>query len=78
MKLVSNTIPKILLDDMEEDYQMYVGRSRKSLYRSGASRLNICKECDRYNNLMKICKECKCIMPLKVNLVNSTCPVGKW
>ena len=78
MKLVSDTIPNILIDDMEEDYWMYVERYPKCEYKSGASRLNICKECNRYNKLMKICKECNCIVPLKVNLVNSECPIGKW
>jgi hypothetical protein len=78
MKLVSNTIPKMLINDMEEDYWMYVERSRDVPYESGSSRLNICKECDRYSNLMMICKECKCVMPLKVNFTRSKCPIGKW
>tara|TARA_R110002020_G_scaffold282053_1_gene497677 strand:+ start:105 stop:341 length:237 start_codon:yes stop_codon:yes gene_type:complete len=78
MKLVSHTIPKMLIDDMAEDYWMYVERSSDAKYKSGVSRLNICKECDRYNNLMKICKECKCVMPLKVNFIKSRCPIGKW
>ena len=78
MKLVSNSISKMLIDDMEEDYWRYKERSTKDKYKSGISRLNICKECDRYNTLMKICKECKCVMPLKVNFITSTCPIGKW
>ena len=56
MKLVSHTIPKMLIDDMAEDYWMYVERSSDAKYKSGVSRLNVCKECDRYNNLIKILK----------------------
>jgi hypothetical protein len=78
MKPVSNSIPKMLVDDMVEDYWMWVDRFPDATYKSGSSRLNICKECDRYNNLMKMCKECKCIMPFKVNLIKSRCPIGKW
>jgi hypothetical protein len=41
-------------------------------------RYNICKECDRYESITTLCKECGCITKLKVKLVTSTCPIGKW
>ena len=40
-------------------------------------RLNICKECP---NILAdlICSKCGCMMPLKVKLTESECPIGKW
>jgi hypothetical protein len=40
-------------------------------------RYEICKGCDHFTAL-KTCKECGCIMPLKVKLFSAVCPVGKW
>jgi len=42
------------------------------------SRIQQCHDCDRYIKLSSQCKECLCIMPLKVTLLNSECPLGKW
>jgi hypothetical protein len=41
------------------------------------TRHNICNSCPSLTAL-KLCKECGCIVPLKVKLSNATCPVGKW
>ena len=41
-------------------------------------RMDICKECDRYNSKVKSCKECGCFMPAKVLLKKSFCPLLKW
>jgi hypothetical protein len=41
-------------------------------------RYAICLECDRFFKATKQCKECGCIMPLKVKLKNAECPIGKW
>ena len=40
-------------------------------------RYNICKKCDRLG-MMKLCKECGCLMPLKVKIPGADCPLGKW
>ena len=40
-------------------------------------KLNICKNCEEYVKLTKHCKQCKCIMPLKVKLKGNHCPLGK-
>jgi hypothetical protein len=40
-------------------------------------RYNICKTCDSFTAL-KTCSKCGCIMPLKVKLANSKCPLEKW
>jgi hypothetical protein len=42
------------------------------------TRLSICKECPRFMNLTKQCKECGCIMTAKAKLPNASCPLGKW
>jgi len=39
------------------------------------SKLDICKACDRYK--MGICKECGCIVRLKILTSEITCPLGK-
>lgn len=39
-------------------------------------RISICKKCPNYN--YKICKICKCFMPLKVKLFSAQCPMNKW
>lgn len=40
-------------------------------------KLKICKNCKEYVELTKHCKQCKCIMPLKVKLKGNNCPLGK-
>ena len=42
------------------------------------NRLDICLSCDRLFNLTKQCKECGCVMPMKVKLKDASCPIGKW
>lgn len=42
-----------------------------------AQRYEICKTCDSLT-LLKTCKECGCIMPLKTKLSNAVCPLDKW
>jgi hypothetical protein len=41
------------------------------------SRYEICKSCPSFT-LLKTCKECGCIMPLKTKLANTSCPLAKW
>lgn len=40
-------------------------------------RYNICKSCESFT-VLTTCRECNCIMPIKVKLTNATCPKGKW
>lgn len=42
-----------------------------------AQRSELCNNCPSYNRL-KICSECGCIMPLKVKIKATVCPIGKW
>jgi len=41
-------------------------------------RLDICKECPMYIKSTHQCKECGCIMNLKVKLPHAQCPLDKW
>lgn len=41
------------------------------------ARYDICKSCTAFT-VLKTCKECGCIMPLKVKMANASCPLGKW
>jgi hypothetical protein len=41
-------------------------------------RYSICKMCENLRSITKTCKICNCIMPLKVKLISSECPIGKW
>ena len=38
----------------------------------------ICKQCEKFDNKLKLCKVCKCFMPVKTRLPNTKCPLGKW
>lgn len=40
-------------------------------------RYEICKSCTHLT-ILKTCKECGCIMPLKTKLSSSKCPLSKW
>lgn len=42
------------------------------------SRMDTCRGCDRYMSSFMRCKECGCIMPLKVRMKDSECPLQKW
>jgi len=41
-------------------------------------RYSICKECEAFSNLVKVCGECYCFMPAKVVIKSSECPIGLW
>jgi hypothetical protein len=42
------------------------------------ARLEVCKQCPRLIQLTGQCKECGCIMPVKVFRKSAGCPLGKW
>jgi len=39
---------------------------------------NICKQCDEYQPLLKSCKKCGCLIPVKVKIISLHCPIDKW
>ena len=41
-------------------------------------RASHCQKCEHYFRPTKQCKQCGCLVNLKVTLANTSCPVGKW
>ena len=41
-------------------------------------RLEICEQCEKYNNDTKRCIECHCHMPSKALVPFADCPLDKW
>ena len=41
-------------------------------------RMSHCTSCPEFIGATKQCKQCGCIMPMKVKLKEATCPLGKW
>jgi hypothetical protein len=41
-------------------------------------RFSHCLSCPELINSTKQCKQCGCIMTMKVKLKQASCPVGKW
>jgi hypothetical protein len=42
------------------------------------TKLDICNTCENYKVKIKMCTQCHCYMPIKVNLPFVRCPIGKW
>ena len=42
------------------------------------SRVEICKTCEKYNEPIRLCTECNCIVPAKALGMGQYCPIGKW
>ena len=41
-------------------------------------RLNICQECPEFRQSINQCKQCGCIMPIKVFFTGAECPINRW
>lgn len=41
-------------------------------------RMDVCLDCPELIGLTKQCKQCGCVMPAKVRLLEAVCPLGKW
>ena len=53
----------------------YIEKTEQEQYEK---RMSICESCDRFFELTKQCKECKCVMPIKARIKQATCPLNKW
>jgi hypothetical protein len=53
-------------DDVPQDILKYL------------KRMAICIKCPNLIPYVKICKICKCVMPIKVRLKEMICPEKKW
>ena len=41
-------------------------------------RYDICKNCNLFNKMLRVCMDCHCFMPVKVRIQSVSCPLGKW
>jgi len=58
-------------DALKPDYRNVPKNIEKERY-------DICQSCDRFNSLLKKCKECGCFMQLKTKFPDAFCPLNKW
>lgn len=70
-------------DNMSEDrtvkpWDLFNKNMERALSTISEKRLEICKECPRLIKFTNQCKECGCLMNLKVKLADASCPLGKW
>jgi hypothetical protein len=42
------------------------------------NRMQICRECDRYDSEQIRCKECGCMLEYKTTFALDSCPLKKW
>jgi len=42
------------------------------------TRIEICKTCEKYDEPIRLCTECNCIVPAKALFESNECPLGKW
>lgn len=43
-----------------------------------STRYSLCQECPEFIKLTSQCKQCGCVMKMKVKLKHAACPIGKW
>jgi Family of unknown function (DUF6171) len=53
------------------------GMSQESKQMAKA-RFDVCKQCPKLTPVTGQCKECGCIMPVKVFRKSAFCPLSKW
>jgi hypothetical protein len=41
-------------------------------------RLEICKSCEYFHQILRMCSQCGCFMPAKILIKSSSCPIKKW
>lgn len=46
--------------------------------RQGKVKLDICKQCENFNQTTKFCGVCHCFMPAKTRIPGLHCPINKW
>lgn len=64
----SNPNPQTMDDIVEEERLIELDRNK---------RMDICNSCESLS-ILKFCKECGCLMPVKTYLSFAKCPIGKW
>lgn len=47
-------------------------------FEKAKERYSICKSCDKFYPGLKMCKNCGCLLPVKVTMASSKCPLSYW
>lgn len=55
-------------------YAAFENENKTADAETARARYDICKTCDNFNSLLKICKLCGCFMPIKTQLAMVSCP----
>lgn len=58
-------------EDNNNDQPVDDGSTMKKRYR-------ICTLCEEFDPVLKLCGQCGCFMPIKVQFKKMKCPIGKW
>lgn len=71
-----------------EEYKKKVGSTRpwdilntnveRATDEEESTRYSLCQDCPEFIKLTTQCKQCGCIMKMKVKLKEAKCPIGKW
>ena len=41
-------------------------------------RMEICRNCDKFEPIQERCKQCGCFMKVKTSLRTASCPLNRW
>lgn len=59
--------------------ELWANRDLNRLATLAHARMAACSVCPHYNrSLPGVCGQCGCFMPVKTQLVEAKCPLGKW
>ena len=50
----------------------------KHRFKISDKRMEVCRQCDKFNEITSQCAECGCFMDYKTLLPYVSCPLGKW
>lgn len=75
-KLTTDEIQEII-DSRQSIVSDAIGESFFADNEVQQTRYDLCKSCSSFTSL-KTCRECGCIMPLKIKITDSVCPLSKW
>jgi hypothetical protein len=66
------------IKDTAMDIKGSIEQSFEENKRQGKIKLDICKQCEHFNDKLKLCGQCGCFMPAKTRLPDQHCPINKW
>ena len=73
-EIIESRTSAVALDSIDTENEALGFFASKELQEQ---RYETCKGCDAFTAL-KTCRECGCIMPLKIKIADAACPLEKW